>query len=192
MSSTPPLPPADLTAILRGQGYPEGEVIDHLLPLVYAELVALARRHLSDRRAGHTLDTTALVHEAYLHLSERGEGVWDDRSHFFGVAAVTMRRIVIDYARRRRADKRGGDEVVVTFTEAHAPKEAKAEELIALDEALDRLSQRFERPARVVEMAFFGGLTQPEIAEVLQVSVPTVKRDWTFARAWLGSSLADG
>ena len=191
MPSSLPSAPPDLTALLGDLDGADREAVDRLLPHVYGELEILARRHLRDQRAGHTLDTSALVHEAYLHLAERGDGMWTDRSHFFGVAAVAMRRILIDYARKRQAEKRGGGQPLITFVDGDVPREAKADELIALDEALNRFAERFERPARVVEMSFFGGLTQEEIAEVLGVSVPTVRRDWTFARAWLNSTLAD-
>ena len=183
--------PSDLTALLIDLNGADREAVDQLLPYVYGELEVLARRHLRDQRSGHTLDTSALVHEAYLHLAERGDSSWKDRAHFFGVAAVAMRRILIDYARKRQTEKRGGGQPLVTFIDGDVPREARADELIALDEALDRFAKRFERPARVVEMSFFGGLTQEEIAEVLGISVPTVRRDWTFARAWLNSTLAE-
>ena len=182
----PPLPP-DLTALIRRHG--GGEAVDRLLPHVYGELERLARRHLRDQRAGHTLDTSALVHEAYLHLAAR-DAAWADRSHFFRVAAVAMRHILIDYARTRSAEKRGGGAALVTFDDGLVAGDGKADAVLALDEALVRFAARFERPARVVELSFFGGLTHVEIADVLDVSVPTVQRDWTFARAWLTSSLA--
>ncbi|GAB5536931.1 MAG: sigma-70 family RNA polymerase sigma factor [Rubricoccaceae bacterium] len=191
MPVSPPSALPDLTALLSDLDGSDRHAVDRLLPHVYGELEVLARRHLRDQRTGHTLDTSALVHEAYIRLAERSDGTWTDRSHFFGVAAVAMRHILIDYARKRQAEKRGGGQPLVTFVDGDMPREAKADELIALDEALDRFAKRFERPARVVEMSFFGGLTQEEIAEVLGVSVPTVRRDWTFARAWLNSSLAD-
>ena len=189
LSSASSVPP-NLTALLGDVRGDDRESMSRLLPYVYGELEVLARRHLRDQRAGHTLDTSALVHEAYLHLAERGDGTWENRSHFFGVAAVAMRHILIDYARRRQAEKRGGGQPLVTFQDGDVAREARTDELIALDEALDRFAARFERPARVVELSFFGGLTQDEIADVLGVSVPTVRRDWTFARAWLNSTLA--
>lgn len=191
MPSSPSSALPDLTALLSDLDGTDREVVDRLLPHVYGELEVLARRHLRDRRTGHTLDTSALVHEAYLRLAERRDGAWKDRVHFFSVAAVAMRHILIDYARKRQAEKRGGGEPLVTFIDGDVPREAKADELIALDEALDRFAERFDRQAKVVEMSFFGGLTQEEISEALGVSVPTVRRDWTFARAWLNSSLAD-
>ena len=189
VSSPSALP--DLTALLSDRNGTDREAVDRLLPHVYGELEVLARRHLRDQRSGHTLDTSALVHEAYLRLAERSDSAWTDRAHFFGVAAVAMRHILIDYARKRQTEKRGGGQLLVTFVDGDVAGEAQADDLIALDEALDRFAQRFERQARVVELSFFGGLTQEEIAEVLGVSVPTVRRDWTFARAWLNSTLAD-
>ena len=186
------MPDADPTLLLPDLEGGDRAAVDRLIPHVYGELERLARRHLRDQRADHTLDTSALVHEAYLHLAERGGREWTDRSHFFGVAAVAMRRILIDYARRRQAERRGGGAPLVTYVDGAVEHGVRADELVALDEALHRFAERFERPARVVEMWFFGGLTQAEIAEALGTSVPTVRRDWKFARAWLTSTLADG
>ncbi len=161
------------------------DVLDELMPLVYKNLHRIARQQLGRERPGHTLNATALVHEAYLRLVDQNRVNWQNRAHFFAIAAQSMRRILINYAHERKAQKRGGDQVIVTFVEESVPRETRAEELIALDEALTRLSGMSERQGKVVEYWFFGGLTHEEIAEVLGVSLPTVRRDWRFARAWL-------
>jgi RNA polymerase sigma factor (TIGR02999 family) len=164
-------------------------VVDSLLPLVYDELHEMAGRQLRRERPDHTLNATALVHEAYLKLVDQKKVNWQNRAHFFGIASLAMRRILINYAQMHVAEKRGGNNIFVTFDEAVSPRESKAEELLVLDEALKRLEQLNERQAKVVEYRFFGGLTQEEIAEVLNVSVPTVRRDWRLARAWLSREL---
>ncbi|WP_456425526.1 sigma-70 family RNA polymerase sigma factor [Rhodocaloribacter sp.] len=166
-------------------------VVDALMPRVYEELRRLAHRQLRGERAGHTLQTTALVHEAYLKLVDQRQVAWQNRAHFFAIAALAMRRILINYAKRRMADKRGGGQVVATFEEEMAPRETRAAELLALDEALVRLEALNERQSRVVTYRFFGGLTQEEIAEVIGVSVVTVRRDWRLARAWLSRELGE-
>ncbi len=165
------------------------EAVDHLLPLVYQELRRLAQHQLGRERSGHTLNATALVHEAYLKLIDQRDVAWQNRAHFMAIAAQAMRRILIDYARRRLADKRGGDVAVITYDEALHARAARAEELVALDRALGQLHQRNERQALIVEYQFFGGLTHEEIAEVLKVSVVTVRRDWRTAKAWLTVAL---
>jgi RNA polymerase sigma factor (TIGR02999 family) len=164
-------------------------VVDSLLPLVYDELHEMAGRQLRRERPDHTLNATALVHEAYLKLVDQKKVNWQNRAHFFGIASLAMRRILINYAQMHVAEKRGGNNIFVTFDEAVSPRESKAEELLVLDEALKRLEQLNERQAKVVEYRFFGGLTQEEIAEVLNVSVPTIRRDWRLARAWLSREL---
>ena len=164
-------------------------VVDSLLPLVYNELHAMADRQLRRERPDHTLNATALVHEAYLKLIDQKKVNWQNRAHFFGIASLAMRRILINYAQMHIAEKRGGNNVLVTFDDAAMPRESKAEELLVLDEALQHLEELNERQAKVVEYRFFGGLTQEEIAEVLNVSVPTVRRDWRLARAWLSREL---
>lgn len=165
------------------------EAVDHLLPLVYKELRRLAQYQLGRERFGHTLNATALVHEAYLKLIDQRDVAWQNRAHFVAIAAQAMRRILIDYARRRLADKRGGDVAVITYDEALHARAARAEELVDLDQALEQLRQRNERQALIVEYQFFGGLTHDEIAEVLKVSVVTVRRDWRTAKAWLTIAL---
>ena len=181
----------DITALLVELEGGNRTVVDQLLPHVYDELQVMARRQLRGERNDHTLNTTALVHEAYLKLADQEQATWQNRAHFFGIAALAMRRILINYAHKRRADKRGGGAVVATLVEGEVAKEARAEELIALDEALDRLAQLSERQAKIVELWFFGGLTQEEIAEVMEISVPTIRRDWRLARAWLSRELGD-
>jgi len=164
---------------------------DQLLALLYNELRLLARRYLGRERPDHTLQATALVHELYLRLFAKGEPVsWQNRAHFFAVAAQTLRRILVDHARALRAAKRGGPRLKVSLTEAQGWTGNRAEDLVALDEALDRLAKLQPRAAQVVELRFFGGLQEDEIAEVLGVSPISVKRDWKVARAWLLSQLS--
>ncbi|MEF8816514.1 MAG: sigma-70 family RNA polymerase sigma factor [Salinibacter sp.] len=164
-------------------------VVDAVLPQVYDELRDLARRKLHGERPNHTLNTTALVHEAYEKLVQQDRMTWKNRAHFMGVAALSMRRILINYAHKRNAQKRGGGAPVATFEDGMAPRDVQAEELIDLDDALKRLEQLNERQAKVVTYRFFGGLMQKEIAEVLDVSVPTVRHDWRLARAWLSREM---
>ncbi len=159
--------------------------VDYLFPLVYDELRRIAHFHLSGERPNHTLSTTALVHEAYLKLVDQSRAGWQDRAHFCAVASKAMRRILIDYARRRNALKRGGSDQPVSLDDNKIAIEEKAAVLLSLDEALDRLSALDERCAKIVEFRFFGGLREEEIAEVINVSVRTVRRDWVKARAWL-------
>jgi RNA polymerase sigma factor (TIGR02999 family) len=164
-------------------------VVDAMLPHVYDELRATARRQLRGERADHTLNTTALVHEAYEKLVQQDRMTWQNRAHFLSIAALSMRRILLNYARDRAAQKRGGGAPVATFEDGMAPRTVRAEELIDLDDALERLEEISERQSQVVTYRFFGGLTQREIAEVLGVSEPTVRRDWRLARAWLSREL---
>jgi RNA polymerase sigma factor (TIGR02999 family) len=185
--------PSEITQLLLQLSVGRREALDRLMPMVYAELRSMAHRHLRGERPGHTLNTTALVHEAYLKLVNVQQVQWRDRAHFFAMAARLMRRILIDYARTRKRDKRGGDDaVVVTLDEALDLAAERADELVALDEALVRLEAISERPCRVVEYRCFGGLSVEETAAVLETSPATVKRDWAFARAWLNRELASG
>ena len=156
-----------------------------LIPLVYAELHRLASLCLNRERDDHTLQPTALVHEAFLRLTNNGQPQWQNRAHFFGVAARLMRQILVDYARRHHTRKRGGELEKLPLDAVLAFTPEKSTELIMLDQALERLSQFDERQARIVEMKFFGGLSMEEIAGVLDVSTKTANRDWTMARAWL-------
>lgn len=179
----------DLTLLLEDLSGGDAAAADRLMPHVYDALQRIAHRQLRGERAGHTLDTTALVHEAYLKLVQQDGVAWQNRAHFFAVAAMAMRRILINYAHQRLAAKRGGGQAAVTFVEDAHPRTAQPEALIALDEALDRLAALNERQSRVVTYSFFGGLTHEEIAEALGVSVPTVRRDWRLARAWLAREM---
>ena len=151
---------ADITGLLRAWRAGDSHALDALLPLVYQELRGLAHQHLGRERHGHTLDTTSVVHEAYLRLVEQTRVQWSDRSHFFGVAALAMRRLLVDYARRLRADKRGGALERVSMSEALLVAEERADSLLALDDALRELAEVDERLTRVVECRFFGGLTE--------------------------------
>jgi len=181
----------EITALLRDLRKGNRTVMDELMPLVYEELRRMARRHLRGQRPGHTLNTTALVHESYLKLVNHSSGSWKDRAHFLSVAAVAMRHILVNHAHHRNAQKRGGGQALATLDEALAGgQEMRTDELLALDQALDRLDAVSPRQRAVVEYRFFGGLTHEEIAEVLDVSVPTVRRDWRIARAWLSRELS--
>lgn len=177
--------PGEITRLLVAVRGGEPGAFDQLLPLVYDELRSAARSQLRRRRAGQTLDTTALVHEAYVRLVDRTRAEWRDRGHFLAVAAVAMRHILVDHARRRMAQKRGGDAVRVTLDEARVGRDAPVVEILALDQALDALAALNERLSKLVELRFFGGLTVEETAGVLDVSERTVKRDWRKARAFL-------
>ncbi|MFI5311213.1 MAG: ECF-type sigma factor [Gemmatimonadales bacterium] len=166
------------------------EALDQLLPVVYAELRAIAHRHLAGRTPGGTLVTTALVHEAYLKLVDQSKAQWRDRAHFLALASVAMRHVLIDRARERAAFKRGGTRRRVTLDDEVAAVESDAESLLEIDEALTRLAALEPRLARVVECRFYGGLSESEIAEALGVTVRTVERDWRKARMLLRRDLA--
>jgi RNA polymerase sigma factor (TIGR02999 family) len=184
-------PPRDVTLLLAELTGGNVQVVNSLLPLIYDELHRFADLQLRGERRDHTLNATALVHEAYLKLIDQSRVTWQNRAHFLGVAAQAMRRILINYAEQRRAQKRGGDLVATTFDDDLSPREARADDLLDLDEALTRLKAISPRQAATVEYRFFGGLTHEEIAEVLHVSVPTVRRDWRMARAWLSNELEE-
>ena len=176
---------ADITTQLHAWSAGELSAGERLFPLVYDELRRIAHAQLRRERAGHTLDTTALVHEAYLRIAARTQGEWTDRSQFFAVAANAMRHILVDYARRYHADKRGAAPHRVDLTDVMLVAEARADALVAVDEALEELARIDPRLSRVVECRFFAGLTEEETAEVLGVTARTVRRDWTKARGWL-------
>jgi RNA polymerase sigma factor (TIGR02999 family) len=163
---------------------------DELFALVYHELRNIARHYLRLERPGHTLQPTALVHELYLRLGASEAVVWQNRAHFFAVAAHTLRHVLVDSARARMAGKRGGSKVKISLTSANGLVEPRDEDLLSVHEALDRLAELEPRAARVVELRFFGGLSEPEVAEVLDISDTTVKRDWKVARAWLMTHLS--
>jgi len=159
--------------------------LEQLMPLVYNELRLMARRHMRRQPSGHTFQTTDLIHETYLKLAGGEERNWQSRSHFFGVAAKAMRHILVDYARSRNNQKRGGWQERVTLADNMRVTNQSSEDVIALDEALNQLALLDDRKVRVVEMKFFAGLSVAEIAGVLKVSPETVKRDWSFAQTWL-------
>ncbi len=165
------------------------DALDEMLPLVYDELHRLAGRYLGRERRDHTLQPTALVHEAYLRLVRQREVDWGNRAQFLGLAAGIMRRILVNYARDRAAAKRSGDRERVSLSLVQAPAGGGDLDLLALEGALERLGEIDARKSRVVELRFFGGLTMDEIAEVLEISRATVERDWAFARAWLYDAL---
>ena len=179
-----------MTDLLAAWSDGDREALDRLLPLVERELHRLAHHYMSREREGHTLQTSALVNEAYLKLCDQTRVRWQNRAHFFAIAAQTMRRILIDHARSRRVDKRGGGARPLPLDEAALISDERADELVALDEALAELERVDPRKARVVEMRYFGGLTMEEIADVLKVHVNTVTREWSAARAWLFATLS--
>lgn len=181
--------PADVTPLLMAASGGDKDALDRLLPIVYAELHRIAHRQLAHERANHTLDTTALVHEAYMKLADLDRIQWQGRAHFFALSARLMRQILVDYAVKRKAQKRGGGRVQVSLEKVTLVSDARAEDLVVIDQALTQLESQDERMCRVVECRFFGGLSIAETAEVLKVSPATVKRDWDMARAWLSREL---
>jgi RNA polymerase sigma factor (TIGR02999 family) len=193
MESDPAPSPPDtgpITDILLQVSGGNPMAMDRLFPLVYDQLRRMAHRAMQGEHPDHTLGTTGLVHEAYLKLIDQTRVDWRDRAHFFAVAALAMRRILVDYARRHRRAKRGGGRNPVSLDEGAVSLEERADNLVALDEALTRLSQLSPRLSRVVECRFFGGLTEEEIAEALGLTTRTVKRDWAKARGWLYQELS--
>jgi len=176
-----------LSALTKG----EDGAASKLMPVVYAELRRLAGSYMRRERSDHTLQATALVHEAYLKLIEQRAVNWQSRAHFFGVAAQLMRRILIDYARGHTRDKRGGEQKKVSLDEVLLFSEQQSDKLLAVDDSLNLLEKIDARQARVVELRFFGGLSVEEAAEVLGVSPKTVKRDWSVAKAWLYADLKE-
>jgi RNA polymerase sigma-70 factor (ECF subfamily) len=181
----------NVTRLLVDWSNGDQAALEKLLPLVNAELRQLARRYMRRESPGHTLQTSALVNEAYMRLIDQKHVQWQNRAHFFGIAAQLMRRILIDHARSHHYAKRGGGALRVSLDEAAAVAEARAAELLAVDEALERLTAMDARKGRIVELRFFGGLTEGETAEVMGISTPTVQREWRTARAWLRRMLMD-
>jgi RNA polymerase sigma factor (TIGR02999 family) len=177
--------PGEVTNLLIQLRNGNRDAESKLVPLVYGELRRLAARYMRGERPGHTLQATALVHEAYLRLAGNRKIDFQNRAHFFGLAASLMRRILVDHARAKQAQKRGGDEKQVSLDEAIVLQPGRHQLFLALDQALDRFAKIDARQSRIVELRYFGGLTEQEVAEVLGVSVRTVKRDWEAARAWL-------
>ena len=184
MATNPNLP-SGITELLRAWEDGDQSALEHLTPIVYKELHRLARRHMSRENESQTLQTTELIHEAYLRLVEFESVRWEDRAHFFAVCSQLMRHILIDFARKRHSIKRGGHERKLTLEEGLLVSADVPRQLLDLDEALTKLAQEDPRKSEVVQMKFFGGLKIEEIAEVLKVSKDTVMRDWEFASAWL-------
>ena len=182
----------ELTQMLIQLSEGKSQVVDDILPLIYDELRSLASNYLRRERSDHTLQPTALVHEAYLKLIDQTQVKWQNRAHFFGIAANIMRRILVDHARKHTADKRGGAaEKLPLEEEILIVSEGKSAELLALDEALKNLAKIDEQKSKIVELRYFGGLSVEETAEVLGVSEITVKRHWRMAKAWLYGQLAN-
>ena len=180
----------DVTQLLHAWRAGDIQAGDALVRVLYRELRDMARKRLRSERPGATLQTTALVHEAYLRLVDQRKVAWRDRGHFLALAATMMRRVLVDRARARRAGKRGAGEPLITLTDAANAGVNSADQVLDVDRAIERLAAAFPRPAQVVEMRFFGGLELEEIGAVLGITERTVKRDWAFARAWLARELA--
>ena len=177
--------PNEVTKLLERWREGNREALDALLPLVYDELRRLAHRHLRNERQEHTLQSTALVHEAYFRLVGQNFPEWQGRTHFFAIAAQLMRQILVDYARSRRAAKRGSGVCMVALDELEVLPQRRDVDIVALNDALDTLAELDARQTRVVELRFFAGLSLEEISEVMEIGTATVQRDWTAARAWL-------
>lgn len=189
--TTPSPSPPEVTQLLINWSNGDQKALEKLMPLVYAELRRLARRYMRREHAGHTLQTTALVNEAYLRLIEQQSVRWQNRAHFFGIAAQLMRRILVDHARRYHCAKRGGGALQVSLDEAAVVSDERGAELLALDDALKSLEAIDARKGRVVELRFFGGLSIEETAGVLGVTPMTVVRDWKMAKAWLRREISN-
>jgi RNA polymerase sigma factor (TIGR02999 family) len=188
--TTPSSSQQEVTQLLRDwRGGDEG-ALEKLISLVQPELHRLAHHYMSQERAGHTLQTTALLDEAYLRLADNTKPLWQDRTHFVAAAAKLMRHIMVDHARERQALKRGGGALKVRLDEAALVTETRSEELLALDEALERLAAQDPRKNQIVELRYFGGLTIKETAEFLKLSLRTVEREWNMAKAWLYRALS--
>jgi RNA polymerase sigma-70 factor (ECF subfamily) len=185
----PSVSPHRVTQLLAEWSHGDNAAFTELTPLVYEELRRLAHHHMSGQRPDHTLQTTALVNEAYLRLADQTNPNWQSRAHFFAVAARAMRQILVSYARSNRAQKRGGGGARIELDQAALVSPEESKEIIYLHEALERLATLDSRKARVVELKYFGGLTYDEIAEVLKISQVTVRRDWEFAKVWLYTEL---
>ena len=178
-------PPSQITQLLQRWRDGNREALDALLPLVYEELRRLAHRHLRNERAEHTLQSSALVHEAYLRLVGQDFPQWEGRTHFFAIAAQLMRQILVDYARRHRASKRGSGICMLTLGDVEALPQRKDVDVVALSDALNSLAAIAPRQSRVVELRFFAGLSLEETSEIMGIGTATIQRDWTAARAWL-------
>jgi RNA polymerase sigma factor (TIGR02999 family) len=185
-------PPGQVTQLLQAWSDGDAAALEQLTPLVYEELRRLAARYMGRERPGHTLQTSALINEAYLRLVDARGVQWQNRAHFFAISARVMRHILVDFARARRNLKRGGGVQPLSLDEVTMAAPERSADLLALDEALDRLAALNPRQGRVVELRYFGGLTDEEMAEVLRVSPRTVRHDWGLARAWLYRELTRG
>jgi RNA polymerase sigma-70 factor (ECF subfamily) len=185
----PSVSPHEVTQLLQQWSRGDDAALAELTPLVYEELRRLAHHYMEGQRPDHTLQTTALVNEAYLRLADQTNPTWQSRAHFFAVAARAMRQIVVDYARSNRAQKRGGGGARIELDESAILSPEQSKEIVDLHEALQRLGTLDSRKAQVVELKFFGGLNYDEIAEVLKIARVTVRRDWEFARLWLYTEL---
>ena len=185
----PSVSPDRVTQLLQQWSHGDDSALAELTPLVYEELRRLAHHYMEGERPDHTLQTTALVNEAYLRLADQTASNWQSRAHFFAVAARAMRQILVSYARSNRAQKRGGGVARIELDEAAILSPEQSKEIVDLHEALERLGTLDSRKARVVELKYFGGLNYEEIAEVMKVSTVTVRRDWVFAKAWLYDEL---
>jgi RNA polymerase sigma factor (TIGR02999 family) len=188
--TTPSSTQQEVTQLLGDWSSGDERALEKLIPLVQPELHRLAHHYMSRERPGHTLQTTALLDEAYLLLVDNKEPSWQNRTHFVAAAAQLMRRIMVDHARERHALKRGGGALKVTLDEAALVTETRSEELLALDEALERLAAQDRRKSQIVELRYFGGLTAEETSEFLTLSLRTVEREWTMAKAWLYRTLS--
>ena len=186
MGTSETTPPGEVTRLLEAAEAGDSDALDRLVPLVYEDLRRVAHRQLDREGGGHTLQTTALIHEAYLKIAAGGSVSATSRAHFLAIAARAMRQVLVDYARRRKAAKRGGGVISVTLGDEPSPADASADDLLALDEALQELDPR---QRQVIECRFFGGMDEKDIAVALGVSERTVRRDWVKARAWLYTSL---
>jgi RNA polymerase sigma factor (TIGR02999 family) len=184
--------PANVTGLLLAWGTGDEAAFDRLVPIVYEELRRIARRYMAGQRRGHSLQATALVNEAYLRLIDVQHMNWQNRAHFLAMSARLMRRVLVDYARSKGSQKRGGGAVKVTFDEGLPVASGRGQDLVALDEALEALAKLDERRSRVVELRSFGGLSVEETASVLKVSPETVMRDWKLAKAWLAREMRGG
>jgi RNA polymerase sigma factor (TIGR02999 family) len=184
--------PQEITQLLVAWNKGDLRALEQLTPLVYRELHRLAKRQMAGERPGHVMQTTALVNEAYLRLIDWRNVEWRDRAHFFGMAAHIMRRVLVDFARARQREKRGGEALRVSLSEAAHIGCERSADLVALDDALQALEKLNTRQARVVELRFFAGLSYEETAEALNVSVGTARRDWSFAQVWLFRELSKG
>ena len=189
MADTPPTEPRDITVLLQAWSKGDQSALPELTPLIYGELRRLARGYMARERATPTLETGAIVNEAFLRLVHWKAARWENRSHFYGLAAQIMRRVLVDHARSRGYLKRGGGMRPVALDEALVMSPERSPDIVALDEALERLAVVDERKSKVVELRFFGGLSVEETAEVLKVSSFTIARDWTLAKAWLHREL---